>query len=83
MSDYNINGPRVATWFDRTYTKYHRNFSTLINGLIQNNFKICKIVEPIADKDKLKLNLKYENQLNMPYFIIIVAQKNDSVKGKC
>lgn len=75
VSDYNINGPRVVNWFGKNYTKYHRNFGTLINGLINNNFKICKIVEPIADSEKIKLNKKYENQLNMPYFIIIVAQK--------
>ena len=75
LSDYNINGPRVVNWFKKSYTKYHRNFSTLINGLINNNFKICKIVEPVADPRKAKLNLKYENQLNMPYFMIVVAKK--------
>lgn len=75
VSDYNINGPRKANWYEKTYTKYHRNFSTLINELIDNNFKICRVVEPVADSEKIKLNQKYENQLNMPYFIIIVAQK--------
>ena len=75
VSDYNINGPRVTNWLEGTYTKYHRNFSTLINGLINNNYKICKIIEPIATEENVKKNLKYKNQLNMPYFMIIVAKK--------
>ena len=75
VSDYNVVGPRSANWLDSTYTKYHRNFSTLINTLLNNNFKLLKVVEPIADEEKLKLNLKYKNQVNMPYFMIIKAQK--------
>ena len=75
VSDYNINGPRVANWYNKTYTKYHRNFSYLINTLINNKYKICKIVEPIASEENVKKNPKYKNQLNMPYFMIIVAKK--------
>ena len=75
LSDYNINGPREMNWLGGTYTKYHRNISCLINGLINNNYKLCKIVEPIASEENVKKNPKYKNQLNMPYFMIIVAQK--------
>lgn len=75
LSDYNINGPRVVNWLGGTYTKYHRNFSCLLNGLIDNNYKICKIIEPIASEENVKKNPKYKNQLNMPYFMIIVANK--------
>ena len=75
LSDYNINGPREVHWLDGTYTKYHRNFSTLINGLIDNNYKLCKIIEPIALPDNVKKNPKYKNQLNMPYFMIVIAKK--------
>ena len=76
ISDYNVNGPRVTNWLGGTYTKYHRNFSTLINGLINNNYKICKVVEPIASEENVKKNSKYKNQLNAPYFMIIIASKN-------
>lgn len=75
LSDYNINGPREAKLLEGTYTKYHRNFSYLINTLIDNNYKICKIVEPIATEENIKKNLKYKNQLNMPYYMIIMAEK--------
>ncbi len=75
LSDYNINGPRTVSWLDGTYTKYHRNMSTLINGLIANNYKLHKIVEPIATEENVKKNPKYKNQLNMPYFMIIIADK--------
>lgn len=75
LSDYNYNGMRRVKWLETDYTKYHRNFSTLINTLLNNNFKLLKVVEPLADKEKLKLNEKYKNQENMPYFIIIKAKK--------
>ncbi len=75
ISDYNINGPRTINWLDCEVIKYHRNFSILINGLIDHHFKLCKIIEPIATDENLKKNPKYQNQLNMPYFMIIVAQK--------
>ena len=75
LSDYNDNGMRKVNWLETDYTKYHRNFSTLINTLLNNNFKLLKVVEPLADKEKLKLNTKYKNQENVPYFIIIKAKK--------
>lgn len=75
LSDYNINGPRKVNWLGETYTKYHRNLSTLLNGIINHKFQICKVIEPIASDKNLKLNPKYKNQLNMPYFMIIVAKK--------
>lgn len=75
LSDYNICGPRKNDWLGTNYTKYHRNISTIINTLIGNKFQICKIIEPIATEENLKKNLKYKNQLNMPYFMIIVAKK--------
>ncbi|MDD6093534.1 MAG: class I SAM-dependent methyltransferase [bacterium] len=80
VSDYNSIGPRTVNWLGAEYTKYHRNFSTLINTLINNDFKLLKIVEPLADENKLKLNLKYQNQVNMPYFMIIKAEKQ--IKSK-
>ena len=44
-------------------------------AIIINKFQICKVIEPIASDKNLKLNPKYKNQLNMPYFMIIVAKK--------
>ncbi len=76
LSDYNTNGPRNANWLGGSYTKYHRNFSSLINGIINNNYKLCKVIEPIASQENVKKNPKYMNQLNMPYFMIIVAEKH-------
>lgn len=75
LSDYNVNGPRTVDWLGCTYTKYHRNFSSLVNGLIRNHFKICKIIEPVAGDENVKKNPKYKNQLNMPYFMIIITKK--------
>lgn len=75
VSDYNNEGTRNVNWLGSNYTKYHRNISTLINTLLDNKFKLLKIVEPLADSEKIHLNYKYLNQTNMPYFIIIKAKK--------
>lgn len=75
LSDYNRNGPRTVNWLDGTYTKYHRNMSTMINGLINHKFKLVRIEEPVATEENVKKNPKYLNQHNMPYFMIFIAKK--------
>lgn len=75
VSDYNNEGIRKVNWLDSTCTKYHHTISTLINTLLINNYKLLKVIEPVADPNKIKLNHKYINQVNMPYFIIIKAKK--------
>lgn len=45
VSDYMVSGARKSTWFDTEIIKYHRPFAEIINGLIEADFDIEKIIE--------------------------------------
>ena len=75
FSDYNRIGMRTKQWFGKDVIKYHRTFTELINGLVENGFSIEKIEEPVASQEALTKNPKYINQFDRPFFLIIKARK--------
>lgn len=75
VSDYNREGVREKEWNGVMVQKYHRNFSSLINGVVKSGFKIDKILEPLPDKETIKIIPKYVNQYDRPYFLFIRAKK--------
>lgn len=74
LSDYNNNGKRSIHWNIDGVVKYHRNFTTIINTLSENNFIIEKLVESYADEEVIKLEPKYKYQNDRPYFLFIKAK---------
>jgi ubiquinone/menaquinone biosynthesis C-methylase UbiE len=75
LSDYNIVGKRNMIWNNTNVIKYHRNFSTTINTLINNNFSLLEIKESIASDEAIQLVPKYKYQNDKPYFMFIKVQK--------
>ena len=75
VSDYNREGIREKEWNGVMVKKYHRNFSSLINGLVNSGFKIDEILEPIPDEEAIKIIPKYINQYDRLYFLFIRAKK--------
>jgi len=75
ISDYNRNGIRHILWNGETVEKYHRNFSELVNGLVEAGFKIDKVLEPIPTEEAINKMPKYIYQYDRPYFIFIRANK--------
>lgn len=75
LSDYNNNGLREKYWKGELVKKYHRNFSTVINTLINNGFEIEEICEPIADQEAINKVPKYIHQYDRPFFLIVRAKK--------
>ena len=51
--------------------KYHRNFSSLINGLVNSGFKIDKILEPLPDK---VISITAGIIVKVPTFCSVVGQ---------
>ena len=74
VSDYNREGIREKEWNGVMVKRYHRNFSSLINGLVNSGFKIDKILEPIPDEKAIKIIPKYINQYDRPYFLFVRAK---------
>ena len=75
VSNYNENGERKMFWNFDGVIKYHRNFSYIINTLIQNKYNLLEVRESTASEEAIKLNSKYENQNDRPYFLFIKASK--------
>lgn len=77
FSDYNREGSRVKNWNDRDVIFYHRNMETIINTLINNGFKIDKILEPKPSEEAIKKVEKYIHQYDRPFFLFIRAVKEN------
>ena len=75
LSDYNNNSKREKLWNDTIVKKYHRNFSTTINTLINQGFEILEIYESQATKEAIEIVDKYKYQLDRPYFLFVKARK--------
>lgn len=76
VKDYSNNGKREVLWNNEKVIKYHRNFETIINTLVNNGFKILQIDESKASEEAIKLVPKYIYQQDRPYFLFIKAEKN-------
>ena len=75
ISDYNRCGKRCREWNDEVVIKYHRNFSEIINTIIDTGFKIDEILEPTATKEAIDRIPKYIYQYDRPYFLFIKVHK--------
>ena len=75
LSDYNNEGKRVSHWFVDGVETYHRNMSSLVNGLIDAGFKLEKMVESYATEDIIKIKPKYNEQRDHSYYVYFKAQK--------
>lgn len=75
LSDYMDSGERKVKWFIDGVIKYHRPFSEIINTLIETDFEIQKIIEPLPDEKALKLIPKMKKDIHKPNFLIIRARR--------
>lgn len=75
ISDYNNIGKRIVHWNIDGVIKYHRTFSKIINTLIENDFEIERVEESKANEEILKIEPKYSNQNDRPYFLFVKARK--------
>jgi ubiquinone/menaquinone biosynthesis C-methylase UbiE len=75
MDDYDYEGERKQIWFVDGVIKYHRKLSSIINTLIDNSFRIDRVLEPIAIEEAEKINEKLKEERRRPPFLIIKAIK--------
>lgn len=76
LNNYNNISKRKVYWDHKYLIKYHRNFETIINSIIQAKMKILEILEPSPSKRAIKLVPKYVYQKDRPYFLFVKAQKS-------
>jgi len=74
LSHYQESGERNIFWLTDNVIKYHRTFSQIINGLIDNKFEINKVLEPKPVNPYID-NKRNIECIHKPYFLIIKASK--------
>lgn len=75
LSDYNNVGKRLINWNIDGVIKYHRNFSTIINAIVNAGMNIVEIKESLASEEAVKLVEKYKYQIDRSYFAFFKAVK--------
>lgn len=75
VSDYPNEGIRHTNWIVDNVIKYHRTFSTLINDLIINNFKIVEVREPIVENCIIEKDRALSRCRHIPDYLFIKAEK--------
>ncbi len=76
LSDYMYSGKRKVIFLNEMIEKYHRPLSEIFNLLIQENFIIKEVVEPIPDEAALTKRPDLIDEFHRTTCIIIKAQKN-------
>ena len=71
-----LEGARESVWFVDNVKKYHRTFSTIINTLIERDFTIEQMIEPLPTGELLVEHPEYKDLYHKPDFLLIRAKKN-------
>ncbi len=80
ISDYNNEGLRSFKWNEVEVFKYHRTYASIVNSLIENNFKILRMEDSIASEEAVKKLNKLKYQKDKPYFTFVKAQKEEKAE---
>ncbi len=75
LSNYGIEGERTTSWFVDNVKIYHRTFSSIVNTLTENGFKIEKMVEPLPTEELLTKYPEHRDLFHKPDFLLINARK--------
>lgn len=72
--NYRDEGVFYQHWFVEGVQKYHRHFSTYVNTLLENNFHIEKILEPMPDDKYILQHPQFAIHKIRPPLLIIKAR---------
>lgn len=75
VDSYQIEGLRETSFLTDQVIKYHRTFSTYMNGLIHAGFHIRAVKEPVPSKEMLRNIPEMKDELRRPMFLIVSADK--------
>lgn len=75
FSDYNNNGKRSINWNVDGVIKYHRNFSTIVNSIVNAGMNLVEVKESTASEKAIELVEKYKYQKDRPFFAFFKAVK--------
>ena len=75
IANYCVEGRKDSTWFVEGIQRYHRMFSTIVNTLADNGFRILKMAEPYPTEELVEKYPEYYDLYHKPDFLFVKAQK--------
>lgn len=75
VDNYYYEGKREAEFLGERVTKYHRTVDSYINGVLDNNFELLRVIEPQPSEEMRKNVPGMEDEMRRPMMIIISARK--------
>ena len=73
---YCVEGRKDSTWFVEGIQRYHRMFSTIVNTLADQGFRIVKMEEPYPTEEMVKKYPDYYDLYHKPDFLFVKAVKD-------
>lgn len=74
LNYYRDEGERQRNWFKQPFKTYHRTTATILNQLIQTNFKICQIEEPML-ADQQQWHKEFKDLRHRPVLLFVKATR--------
>ena len=76
IADYCIERRNDSTWFVEGVQRYHRMFSTIVNTIADNGFRIIRMEEPYPTKELVEKYPEYYDLFHRPDFLFVKALLN-------
>ena len=75
IANYCVEERKESTWFVEGVQRYHRMFSTIVNTLADNGFRILKMVEPYPTEELVEKYPEYYDLYHKPDFLFVKSVK--------
>ena len=77
VDNYYLEGPREAVFLGERVTKYHRTLTTYLDTLLENGFRLMRVVEPQPPEDMMELP-GMRDELRRPMMLLVSAVKTET-----
>lgn len=77
VDNYYLEGPREAVFLGERVTKYHRTLTTYLDTLLENGFRLMRVVEPQPPEDMMELP-GMRDELRRPMMLLVSAVKAET-----
>ena len=77
IAGYCVEGRKDSTWFVEGIQRYHRMFSTILNTLADNGFRILRVEEPYPTEELVRKYPEYYDLYHKPDFLFVKAIREE------
>ena len=76
VDDYFVEGPREAIFLGERVVKYHRTLTTYLGTLLENGFRLARVVEPQPPESMMDLP-GMKDELRRPMMLLVSAIQDE------